>query len=102
MSNGIATVNIDSDSVASPDCAMEQGTFVALCTNPQMFLQNTTTFDRVIGSIEGNTLTISCENSSSSAPISWMVVAERHDPYIKLWERTNEDGYLVTEYTSSK
>ena len=102
LSNGIATVNIDSDSVASPDCAMEQGTFVALCTNPQMFLQNTTTFDRVIGSIEGNTLTISCENSSSSAPISWMVVAERHDPYIKLWERTNEDGYLVTEYTSSK
>jgi hypothetical protein len=28
-----------------------------------------------------------------------MVVAERKDVFIKNWERTDTDGYLVPEYT---
>jgi hypothetical protein len=27
-----------------------------------------------------------------------MVIAERADPFIKQWDRTNPDGYLVTQY----
>ena len=95
--DGTASVNIDTDCVASPDCAMSQGTFVALCTNPQLFLQSST-FDPVIGDINGNILLITCKNLTSTAKISWMVVAERNDPHIKLWKRTNSDGYLKTEY----
>ena len=101
LSNGTATVNIDSECVSSPECAMEQGTFVELCTNPQYFLQNTNTFDRVLGSINNNILSINCENINSSAIISWMIIAERKDDHIKKWERTNKDGYLVTEYLNS-
>jgi hypothetical protein len=77
---------------------MSQGTFEALCANPVYYLQNNDSFDRVRGSISGNILTIICENTSSTDAINWMVVAERKDSFIKKWERTNSDGYLVTEY----
>lgn len=93
-------VNLDKDCVHAPECAMETGTFEALCANPQMYLQNMDGFDRVRGIISGAFLTILCENPSSTDRISWMVVAERKDAYIKKWERTNADGFLITEYTS--
>ncbi|NBU34499.1 hypothetical protein EBZ38_10500 [bacterium] len=96
--NGTATVNIDSDCVASPECAMTPGTFTALCTNPDVFLQNKSSYDKLIGTVDGNVLTIICNNSASDATVSWMVIGERQDPEIKQWNRTNNDGFLVTEY----
>ena len=76
---------------------MDEGTFEALCDNPQIFLQNNQSFDRVRGVIAGATLTITCE-SQAAVEIEWMVIAERADPFIKQWDRTNPDGYLVTQY----
>ena len=55
------------------------------------------TFDRVRGVVSGATLTITCE-SQAAVEIEWMVIAERADPFIKQWDRTNPDGYLITQY----
>jgi hypothetical protein len=97
--NGSAVVDINKECTHSPECAMDDGTFEALCANPQIFLQNNKSFDRVIGSISGCILTITCENPVSNMVIEWMVIAERVDSFIKQWDRTNPDGYLITQYT---
>ena len=99
--NGTAVVNIDKECTQSPECAMDEGTFEALCDNPQIFLQNNQSFDRVRGVIAGATLTITCE-SQAAVEIEWMVIAERADPFIKKWDRTNPDGYLITQYSSAE
>jgi hypothetical protein len=96
--NGTAVVDINKECTHSPECAMDDGTFEALCGNPQIFLQNNQSFDRVRGAITGSSLTITCETPVSIV-IEWMVIAERIDPFIKKWDRTNSDGYLVTQYT---
>ena len=97
--NGKATVNIDSDCVCKPESVMSQGTFEALAANPDIFLQNKSSFDQIIGNISGNLLAIVSDNKASNALVSWMVIAERKDSFIRDWNRTNADGYLVTEYT---
>ena len=96
--NGTATINIDSDCTSNAAHAMTQGTFVALCANPVCFFQNDDTFDRVKGKVTGNLLTITCENVDSTAFINWMVIAERKDSFIKKWDRTDPNGYLIPEY----
>jgi hypothetical protein len=98
LENGIANVNIDKECTANTSGSMSQGTFEALCANPIYYLQNDESFDRVRGSITGNILTIMCENTSSTDMIFWMVVAERKDPFIKAWDRTDTNGFLVPEY----
>ena len=100
LNNGIATVYIDKQCTYSSVGAMDEGTFEALCANPDLFLQNRTGFNNVIGSIQGAILTITCENNTSTDTISWMVVAERKDPFIKQWDKTDTNGYLITQYTS--
>jgi microcystin-dependent protein len=55
------------------------GTFKVLGKNPDIFLQNNENFDRVIGKLEDEILYITCENTSSYATISWMIVIERND-----------------------
>jgi hypothetical protein len=102
LNNGQATVDLDADCVAESDCAMTTGTFESLCANPQYFLQNHTSFSRVKGTINGAILTIECENVNSTDTIYWSVIAERKDQHIKSWERTNANGYLVTEYNNSQ
>jgi len=97
--NGTATVNLDTDCVAEQDCGMTPGTFQSLCANPQTLLQNKTSFNKIRSSLQGNVLTIQCEDTVSTDTIYWCVIAERKDPFIKSWERTNPNGYLVTEYT---
>jgi hypothetical protein len=96
--NGSAVVNIDKECTHSPECAMDEGTFEALCGNAECFLQNKSGFGRVIGSISGATLTITAEHADCNDMIVWMVIAERIDPFIKTWDRTNPDGYLITQY----
>ena len=99
LTNGVATVDINRQCTHNTVGAMEHGTFEALCANPDVFLQNRTGFGRVIGTIQGAILTITCENNTATDLISWMVVAERADPFIKQWDRTDNDGYLITEYS---
>jgi hypothetical protein len=98
--NGTAIVDINKECTHSPECAMDDGTFEALCDNAECFLQNKTGFTRVIGVITGGILTITAESENATDTIVWMVVAERKDPFIKKWDRTNPDGYLITQYTS--
>jgi hypothetical protein len=98
--NGTATVNMNKNSTTTPDCAMTDGTFEALCTNPQFFLQNMSGFDRVRGTMSGANLVIISENQTSTDVISWMVVAERHDAAMISTNLTNDAGYLVTEHDS--
>jgi hypothetical protein len=98
--NGTGTVNMNKNSTTTPDCAMTDGTFEALCTNPQFFLQNMSGFDRVRGTMSGANLVIISENQTSTDVISWMVVAERHDAGMISADLTNDAGYLVTEQDS--
>ncbi len=74
--DGIASCSIDSAS------RMTDGTFEALTKNPQLFLQNDSSFDRVRGNVFSGSVQIYSENSSSTDLISWMVVAERKDPAV--------------------
>ena len=97
LTEGKATVNIDKDCVGDPECAMENGTFEALCRDPVYYLQNTSDFDRVIATIEGGTLKITSENPQSTSIINWMIVAERKDREAISSNITNDNGRLITE-----
>jgi hypothetical protein len=99
LQNGNAQVNLDLHCTQDPDCAMTEGTFEALCANPQYFLQNHSSFSRLRASITGNRLNILCEDQNSTDTVYWTVIAERCDPAVKTWERTNSNGFLMTEYT---
>ena len=100
--SGTAIININKECTYRPEDGMDDGTFEALCANPDWFLQNKTGFTRVIGSVSGGYLTITSEDPTSTDTIMWMVIAERKDPFIKQWDRTDSDGYLITQYTKSK
>jgi len=76
---------------------MTEGTFVALNDNVQCFTTNESNWDAVKGSIDGNILTISCQNSSSTANISWMVIANRKDIGIIESSGTDSNGNLIVE-----
>ena len=91
--NGSASVNIDT--VAG----MTDGTFVALNRDIQCFTSNESDWDAVKGSISGNILTISCENTSSTATISWLVVGERKDQHMYDTKWTDENGKVIVEPT---
>lgn len=93
--NGLATVNIDTDSC--PMSPMRVGTFEALIKNPRIYLQNNETFDRVKGKIIGGVLNIECENKNSSVPIDWLIIAERNDISLMDTKYCDKDGYLITE-----
>jgi hypothetical protein len=101
LKDGAAVVDINTECTYDPKDSMDAGTFEVLCTNPQIFLQNLTGFSRVKGSISGSTLTITSNNADATDTISWLVVAERTDPYIKKWNRTDDNGFLITQYESS-
>ena len=99
LEDGTATVDLDAHSVADSGSAMTPGTFVALTCNPDVFLTNKTGFGDLVYTLQGATLTITCEDPTSNDTVSWMVIAERGDNEILQWNRTNADGQLVTEYT---
>ena len=98
--NGQVDVNLDKECTNKKENSMTEGTFIALCSNPVKYLHNNSSFSRVIGSISGNILTITCEDSQSSDTIDWMVIAERKDTFIKDWTRTDGDGELITQYNT--
>ena len=89
--NGSATINIDT--VAG----MTEGTFVELNREIQCFTSNESDWDAVKGSVSGNILTIECQNTSSTATVSWMVIGERQDSHMYDTEWTDENGKVIVE-----
>jgi len=94
--NGSAEVDIEKESTSNGS-TMTAGTFDVLATNPQVFLQNNDTFDRVKGYVSSHMLFIECENSNSSVFVDWMVTAERHDPHVIDADITDASGFLILE-----
>jgi len=91
LSSGSATVNIDTAA------AMTAGTFVLLCGDVQCFTTNEDNWDLVKGSVSGNTLTITSQNSSSTATISWLVIGERKDEHMIDTDWTDSQGRVIVE-----
>ena len=93
LSSGTSAVNIDTHS------KMTDGTFVALVNNVSCFTSNETDWKAVKGSVTGNVLTISCEDNSSTAKVSWLVIGERCDAHMISTETvwTDDDGKVITE-----
>ena len=89
--NGTATINIDKEA------GMTEGTFVVLCREAQCFTSNESDWDAVKGSVVGNQLIISCQNTASTAKVSWMVIAERQDSHIINTDWTDENGKVIVE-----
>jgi hypothetical protein len=89
--NGFAQVNLDKVST------MEEGTFVALNRDIHTYTSNETDWDAVRGTVTGNILTIECQNSESTADISWLVIGERHDKHIIDTDWTDENGRVIVE-----
>ena len=92
--DGRASVSLDNK------YGMTAGTFAWLTKDIQTFTSNETGWDAVKSSFSGDTITIECQNTSSTDTISWMVVAERDDPNIKASEITDSDGNLIIERPS--
>jgi len=76
---GRAMVNIDDDS------NMTAGTFAALTTNAVVTsLQNQDGFARLRpGKIKGADFEIICEDETCTDKVSWVVIAERNDKFVK-------------------
>ena len=89
--DGSATVNIDTAG------RMTEGTFDALCTNVQCFTSNETDWTAVKGSMSGNVLTITAQDNTSTATVSWMVIGERKDQHMIDTEWTDDNGRVITE-----
>tara|TARA_R110000765_G_scaffold355093_1_gene445288 strand:+ start:59 stop:2914 length:2856 start_codon:yes stop_codon:yes gene_type:complete len=89
--NGSASINLDTVS------KMTSGTFGVLNRNVQCFTSNESDWDAVKGSVSGNTLTISCQNASSTANVSWLVIGERKDKHMYDTGWTDDDGFVIPE-----
>ncbi len=88
--DGSATVNLD-------DAArMSAGTFVLLNTNVQCFTSNESGWTAVKGSVSGNVLTITSQESCTDT-VSWMVVGERCDQHMLDTEWTDSNGRVIVE-----
>ena len=98
LSGGTATVSIDE---ASNN--MTVGTFEALTKNPQVWVQNDTGWGAVKGTVEDGNIIITAEDNTSSDTVSWLVVAERNDTFIRSEEEpwTNEAGDFVPEWDTA-
>ena len=91
LSSGSASVNIDTAS------GMTDGTFVLLSGDVQCFTSNETDWKAVKGNVSGNILSISCEDSSSTASVSWLVIGERKDKHMIDTEWTDSQGKVIVE-----
>jgi lipopolysaccharide export system protein LptA len=91
LSNGSIEINIDTIS------GMSEGTFVLLNTDIQCFTSNESNWDAVKGSVSGNILTISCQNTDSTATVSWLVIGERQDQHMLDTSWTDENGKVIVE-----
>jgi len=88
---GQAVVNLDTAA------GMTDGTFAALNRDVQCFTSNETSWKAVRGSVAGNVLTIECEDATSTATISWLVIGERKDEAMVSADWTDKDGRVIVE-----
>jgi len=91
LSSGSVEINLDTVS------GMSEGTFVLLNTDIQCFTSNESDWDAVKGSVSGNILTISCQNTDSTATVSWLVIGERQDQHMLDTNWTDENGKVIVE-----
>jgi hypothetical protein len=89
--NGQSVVNLDEAS------GMTEGTFVLLNRDIHTFTSNESDWDHVRGTVNGNILTIECQNPESTAKVSWLVIGERHDQHMYDTNWTDENGKVIVE-----
>lgn len=91
LSDGAAIVDLDRAA------GMSAGTFAALCQDVQCFTSNESGFSAVRGSVAGNELTITAQDTASIDTVSWMVIGERQDPAIKRSTMCDANGHVIVE-----
>ena len=94
--NGTCIVDIDSE--CNDTGGLIEGTFHALNTDSQLYLQNNQTFDNVKGTIENGKIHIECENTEDEITINWIVIAERKDADVVKLNNTDSNGKMICEY----
>jgi hypothetical protein len=93
--DGICDVNIDLE--CNTTGGMHEGTFKLINKNVQTYVINNETYDRVVGKINGNILTIKCENNKADCYIDWLVIGERCDEGMINNSLTAPDGSIIVE-----
>ena len=93
--NGYCEVDIDTE--CNNTGGMIPGTFVALNTDYQLYLQNNQTFDKVKGYIEDGKIKINSLNTTDNILVDWLVIGERQDRGIIKSSLTNAKGKLICE-----
>jgi hypothetical protein len=93
LSGGTAKINIDTAA------GMTEGTFVLLCRDVQCFTTNEADWTPIKGAVSGNVLTITSQDETSTATVSWIVIGERQDDHMKLDETDwcDADGRVIVE-----
>ena len=89
--DGKAVINLDEEA------NMTEGTFVLLNRGIKVFTSNESGWDAVRGNVEGNILTIECQNPESTATVNWLVIGERQDKHMYDTQWTDENGRVITE-----
>jgi hypothetical protein len=93
--NGECEVNLDLE--CNTTGGMTEGCFVLINKNVQVFVSNNETFDKVIGSVVGNKLTVTSDNVNASCFIDWLVIGERNDNEIINNASTSSNGSIIVE-----
>jgi len=91
LSGGTATVNLDEE------YGLTEGTWNALCRNPQVWVTSDTGWTLCKGSVTEGVLTIEAKTSTCTETVSWLVVAERKDAHMYDTEWTDENGRPILE-----
>lgn len=91
LAGGTATVNLDEK------YGLIEGTWEALCRDPQVWVTSDDGWTLCKGSVSGATLTITAQDPTCAETVSWLVVAERQDDNIKDADWTDENGRPILE-----
>jgi hypothetical protein len=94
--DGVATVDIDEAA------RLSGGTFVALNTNTDCWVNNKTGWTAVRATVSGSTLSIEAQDNSCADTVSWLVIGERHDQTMIDATWTDEAGRVITEPQKDK
>jgi hypothetical protein len=89
--DGKAKINLDTH------FKMTEGTFILLNRDCSVITSNEETWEHIRGRVDGNILTIECENPLSTTLVSYMVIGERQDDFIIASTMTDNDGNFVPE-----
>jgi hypothetical protein len=94
--DGVATVDLDEAA------RLSGGTFVALNTNTDCWVNNKTGWTAVRATVSGSTLSIEAQDNSCADTVSWLVIGERHDQTMIDATWTDEAGRVITEPQKDK